>query len=374
MKFIVDDKIPYIQGVLEPFGEVQYLPGASITASVVKDATALVVRTRTHCDAALLEGSSVSCIATATIGYDHIDTGYCEAAGIQWMNAPGCNAASVEQYVAAALLVLSQRNAFSLRGKTIGVVGVGHVGSRVALMAERLGMRVLLNDPVRARNEGSDVFCPLETILQEADIISLHVPLTQSGEDATYHLVDEAFLQRAVRHPVLINSCRGEVMETASVIQARIQGTLSGLVIDCWENEPHIDKRLLEVADIGTPHIAGYSRDGKANATTMAVRALSRALHLGINQWQVSQVENPEKPILRLDATNLSDEAVIARVVLDTYDIARDDQTLRLQPESFEQLRGEYPVRREYPAYTLELVGASDETRRQLQQLGFRCP
>jgi len=371
MTFIIDDKIPYIKGVLEPFGEVLYLPGASITPSVVKNATALIIRTRTRCDATLLEGSSVSYIVTATIGYDHIDTAYCQAAGIQWMNAPGCNADSVVQYVASALLTLSQRNDFLLKGKTMGVVGVGQVGSKVALMAESLGMRVLLNDPIRSRNEGSAAFCSLDTLLQEADIISLHVPLTYIGEEATFHLVDDAFLQRVARNPILFNTCRGEVIHAASVIEARRQAVLSGLVIDCWEGEPYIDQGLLDVADIGTPHIAGYSRDGKANATTMAVQAVSQALHLGMDNWQVAPYEQPENPSIRVDATCLSDEAVIASVVQRTYDILKDDQALRLNPAQFEQLRENYPIRREFPAYTLKLAGVSKQAHRQLQQLGF---
>lgn len=371
MTFIIDDKIPYIKGVLEPFGEVLYLPGASITPSVVKNATALLIRTRTRCDATLLEGSSVSCIVTATIGYDHIDTDYCERVGIRWMNAPGCNAGSVAQYVAAALLTLSQRKGFLLKGKTIGVVGVGHVGSKIALMAESLGMRVLLNDPIRARRAGTDAFCSLDTVLQESDIISLHVPLTYNGEDATFHLVDEAFINKLKHNPILINTCRGEVLHTEKVVEARRLGLFSSLVIDCWENEPSIDRELLQLADIATPHIAGYSRDGKANATTMVIRSISRALHLGLDQWQVTPHEEPVNPVIRLDGSTLSDEAVIAEAVMRTYNILHDDRALRLHPNQFESLRGDYAIRREFPAYLVELVGVSKEVCLQLKQFGF---
>ncbi len=356
---------------MEHFGEVQYLPGASITPSAVKQATALIVRTRTRCDAALLDGSSVTCIVTATIGYDHIDTDYCDEKGIRWMNAPGCNARSVEQYVTAALLTVSMRKGFSLKGKTLGVIGVGHVGSKVAAMAEWLGMRVLLNDPVRSRKEGSEGFYPLDLLLSESDIISLHVPLTHHGEDATFHLVNESFLKRALRCPILINTCRGEVMDTTSVVQARSNGSLSGLIVDCWENEPAIDTRLLDLADIGTPHIAGYSRDGKANATTMAVRAVSRFLNLGLNEWQTQAAEDPQNPVIFVDGTHLSEEAILARVILQTYRIEEDDEMLRRRPGGFEQARGDYPVRREYEAYTVRALHVPQSVSRILEQLGF---
>ncbi len=372
MKFIVDNNIPYIKGVFEPFGEVVYLHGAAISPAVVNDATALIIRTRTRCDASLLEHSSVTCIATATIGYDHIDTDFCDKKGIQWTNAPGCNAGSVEQYVASALCALSQQKGFSLQGKTMGVVGVGHVGSKVAKLAEHLGMKVLLNDPPRSRKEGATGFCSLDTILHEADVISLHVPLTYKGLEATFHMVDEAFIQELSRTPILINTCRGEVMDTKTVCKASKKGLISGLVIDCWENEPYIDIELLNVTDIGTPHIAGYSRDGKANATTMVVRSISKALNLGIDHWQITPNEPPENSPIQVVGNNLSDEAVIAEALLCTYDILRDDKALRCHPNQFEQLRGEYPVRREYAAYMLDLAGVSKSASLQLQQLGFK--
>lgn len=371
MKFIIDDNIPYIKGVFEPFGDVVYLSGASITPETVTDATALIIRTRTRCDASLLGHSSVRCIATATIGYDHIDTGFCEKKGIQWTNAPGSNAGSVEQYVASSLCELSQRKGFSLRGKTMGVVGVGHVGAKVARLAENLGMRVLLNDPPRSEREGTEGFCSLDTIRREADIISLHVPLTRSGLDATFHLVDEAFVQQVKRKPILINSCRGEVMNTPCVIDACKKGLISGLVIDCWENEPQIHTGLLEVATIGTPHIAGYSRDGKANATTMVVQSISRALQLGLDHWCVSPNEPPCPSTITVNGKKLSDEAVITKAILCAYDIHRDDNALRLHPDYFEQLREDYPVRREYPAFALSLEDVSKNASQQLRQLGF---
>ena len=296
MKIIIDNKIPYIRGALEPFAKVVYLPGNLTTRETVRDADALVTRTRTLCNRDTLEGSRVRFIATATIGFDHIDTRYCEAAGIQWVNAPGCNAESVNQYVASALFSWSARERVALKGQTIGIVGVGQVGSRVAKTCEILGMNVLLNDPPRERAEGSSQFVSLRDIREQCDIISFHVPLNVEGEDRTYHMVNQPFVGGLQKRPLLINTCRGEVFESEAVHRARETGEIAGLIIDCWENEPALDLDLLHRVDFGTPHIAGYSRDGKANGTTVAVRAISKFFGLGIDDWEPAGIEPPAEP------------------------------------------------------------------------------
>ena len=201
MKIVCDNKIPFLRGALEPYAEVVYLPGAETTPEVVKDADAVVTRTRTRCDASLLEGSRVRAIATATIGFDHIDTTWCEAHGIAWSNAPGCNSWSVKQYISSVLAVLAQRHGLKLDTLTLGVVGVGNVGSKVAEVGRAYGMRVLLNDPPRARAEGPEAFTDLDTLLAESDIVTVHVPLTRGGEDATWHLFDAARLARCAIAP-----------------------------------------------------------------------------------------------------------------------------------------------------------------------------
>lgn len=371
MKFIIDDKIPYIQGALEPFGEVLYISGPKTTSEIAKDADAIITRTRTICNEALLAGSTVKMIATATIGFDHIDTSYCERAGIQWTNAPGCNSKSVEQYIASALFVLAKEKGFELKGKTIGVVGVGQVGSKVARVCEILGMKVLLNDPPRAREEGLANFCSLEKIKAEADLITLHVPLNLHGEDATFHLADNHFFHSLKRNPILINSCRGEVLDTQAAKQAILEKRISGMVVDCWENEPLLDLELLELVDLATPHIAGYSKDGKANGTSMSIQALSRFFGLGIDDWTAKQIELPENTMIELDGTFLNDEEVLAKAVLATYDIRADDAALRRHPELFEKWRGDYPVRREFPVYYVRCRKVSKETQVKLKSLGF---
>jgi erythronate-4-phosphate dehydrogenase len=371
MKIIVDNKIPYIEGVLEPFAEVVYLPGNLTTAEVVKDADALVTRTRTICSREILEGSAVRFIATATIGFDHIDTDYCKRAGIKWTNAPGCNAESVNQYISSALFSYSIRKKFVLEGKTIGIVGVGQVGSRIAKTCEILGMKVLLNDPPRERLEGSSQFVSLETIRQHADIISFHVPLNRGGVDNTFHMVNGEFLRNLDKKPVLMNTCRGEVFDTEAVYMASKSDKLSGLIIDCWEHEPGLDLDLLDLVDYGTSHIAGYSKDGKANGTKTSVRAISEFFDLGIDAWEPSGVEPPGNPLIELDGNGQGRDSILADVILSTYKIENDDEALRNSPQLFEQLRGDYPMRREFDSYSIKARNVEFEIIEKLRKLGF---
>jgi len=372
MKIVVDDKIPYIHGAFEQVAEVIYLPGNKTTPEVVKDADAIITRTRTICNKQLLEGSSVKFIATATIGYDHIDTEYCESAGIKWTNAPGCNAESVNQYIASALFSWSMKNRTNLEGKTIGIVGVGQVGSRVAKTCETIGMKVLLNDPPRERVERSGIFTDLKTIQQEADIITFHVPLNMIGKDATFHLVNIEFLNGLKKKPLLINSCRGEVFETDAVKKAFKSKIMSGLIIDCWENEPEIDIELLNMVDNGTPHIAGYSKDGKANGTKMSVQAISRFFSLGLDNWQPSGVEPPQNPVIEIDGNQRREYSILAEAILSTYNIETDDEALRKNPKDFEKLRGDYPVRREFDSFKIDAKNVERETLLKLEKLGFK--
>jgi erythronate-4-phosphate dehydrogenase len=372
MKLVADDKIPFLKGVLEPFAEVIYLPGSSIKANDLTDADALIIRTRTKCNESILKGTKVQFIGTATIGFDHIDTGYCERNNIQWTNAPGCNSSSVQQYVAAALLKVAEEYQIDLKTMTIGIIGVGNVGSKVERIARSLGMNVLLNDPPRERREGKGDFVTFDTILMEADIITLHVPLNLSGKDKTLHLFnDEAFF-RALKHPWLINSSRGEVVDTLSVKRALKSGLIKGAVIDVWEKEPEIDPELLSAAFIATPHIAGYSTDGKANGTSMIVNALSRHFNLPLNEWYPDNVPAPEKPYLKIDCSGRKDDEIIREAVMHTYDISLDDSNLRNSPSTFEKQRGDYRLRREFSAYTVELYGGNSKVSETLKKLGFR--
>lgn len=372
MKIVCDNKIPFIRGVFEPWAEVVYLPGAETTPAVVRDADAVVTRTRTRCDAALLAGSSVRVVASATIGYDHIDTAWCEAHGILWRNAPGCNSSSVKQYIAAVLCTLARRHGLRLDALTLGVVGVGNVGSKVAEAAAQLGMRVLLCDPPRARAEGAEGFVDLDTLVAQSDIVTLHVPLLREGEDATWHLFDEARLAAMRPDQFLINSSRGPVVDGAALRAALQAKALRGAVLDVWEGEPEPDRALMALLDIATPHIAGYSADGKANGTRMSVRTVAAVLGLPLADWRPADIPAPAQPLeFSLDASGKSRQEVLSEAILHTYDILADDRALRAHPERFEQLRGDYPVRREPTAFTLRLQGGDPALADALAALGF---
>lgn len=373
MKIIIDDKIPYIKGALEPFAEVIYLSGKKTTPEVVKDADAIITRTRTICNEKLLAGSLVRFIASATIGFDHIDANYCKKAGIAWTNAPGCNSKSVEQYIASALMVMADKKGITLSDKTIGIVGVGNVGSKVARISEIFGMKVLLNDPPRARNEGANGFVELDEILEKADIITIHVPLIMDGVDQTFHLADDAFFAKAKKNPVFINSCRGEVAVKEALKTAIRSGQASGAVIDCWENEPDIDTELLNLIDLGTPHIAGYSKDGKAKGTSMSVQAVSKFFGLGIDNWECTDIELPSgSTVIEIDGQNKTDQQILSEAILATYDIRDDDQAFRDSVGSFEKLRGDYPVRREFPIYEIKAINLEQRMIEKLREIGFK--
>ena len=338
MKIVVDDKIPYIREKLALLtSDVVYLRGAEITASDVKDADALIVRTRTHCNEQLLSGSKVQFVATATIGFDHIDTDYLKQAGIAWTNCPGCNSGSVAQYVECSLLQLQQYLGLNLHESTIGIVGCGHVGSKVKAVAERLGMHVLVCDPPLEKtnpyHSSSITYVPLDIIERECDVITFHVPLTHEGPYATFHMADEDFFHRLPRVPYIINTSRGEVVDNIALLSALQEGRVKDAVIDVWENEPKLNETLLQRVFIGTPHIAGYSADGKVNADNMVIDALCRHFRLP----HPGKIVPPELPIDFQDTGS----------PLDYYNPMEDSRQLKNDASKFESLRNNYPLRRE---------------------------
>jgi erythronate-4-phosphate dehydrogenase len=335
-------------------------------------ADGLIIRTRTRCNENLLKGTPVRFIATATIGFDHIDTAYCREQNIIWHHAPGCNSSSVKQYIASVLLNLHLINGFELTGKKIGIIGVGHVGQKVAQLAEILGMHPLLNDPPRKRSETATGFVSIEEIMETSDIISFHVPLNLSGIDKTFHLADESFFGRLAKKPLVINSSRGAVVETESVKNALITGKISGFSADVWENEPHLDLELLKMTDIATPHIAGYSVEGKANGTASCVMAASRFFDFGLQDWHPSLLPHLLNPEIFIDLKNKSRELVIAEAILATYNVMKDDAALRKDPSQFEYLRNYYPVRREFEAFSLQIQNPNQNLFDTLHSLGFK--
>ena len=372
MKIVADDKIPFLRGALENFAEIMYVPGKQITREMIGDADALLIRTRTKCNESLLSGTNVKFIGTATIGYDHIDTRFCDAGNIYWTNAPGCNSSSVQQYITAALLKMENDHHYDLKEKTIGIVGVGNVGAKVEKAARILGMNVILNDPPRARTEGGNSFVPLEHLLNESDIVTAHVPLCISGEDKTYHMFDERILRKMKKGAWFFNSSRGEVTQTDDLMKVLASRKLRGAVIDVWENEPDIDLVLMSMTYISTPHIAGYSTDGKANGTAMVVNSLCRFFNLPLENWYPPDVPAPLLPDITINAKGKSENEIIREAVFHTYDIGEDDISLRFSPSDFEKLRGDYRLRREFTSYTVTLNGGTKKIQKSLQELGFK--
>ncbi len=340
-KIVVDEAIPFLKGILEPYSEVVYLPGEEIARPVLKNADALLVRTRTFCNKALLAGTAVRFIGTATIGTDHLDSDYLEHAGIKWVAAPGCNAGSVCQYILAALFEISSRSGKPLNALTLGIAGAGHIGSRVAEVARALGMNVLLCDPPRARNEGAPGFHSFETLVRNSDILTFHVPLTRSGEDSTFHLAGESFFENGKSGMWLINSSRGSVVDNALLTRALASGKMAGAVLDVWEGEPEISETLLSLVSIATPHIAGYSLDGKANATTQMIRKW--AAFFGVPELASYRVELPAPAMdLPPDFDRLPLLRVLEMLYRKSYDILKDDAFLRSAPGNFEEIRKNY--------------------------------
>lgn len=344
MKVLIDDKIPYIrEAACELFDEVVCLPGRDFAGNEeLKDADALIVRTRTVCDRRLLENTAVRFVATATIGFDHINTADLEAMGIGWANCPGCNASSVGQYVRNALYAL--RDGGRIDDLAVGIVGYGHVGREVCKTLAPEGCRILVNDPPLKEQGGADVeLLPLAYLAANCDVVTFHTPLERGGLHPTYHLADRDFFARLRRRPVIINAARGGVVDEAALLEAYDGGAVGEMVIDTWENEPAINGRLLNLAAISTPHIAGYSADGKSNATRMSLRAVCEFFHIPI--------ADEERFLRQTAAPSLSaDVSPCGNYVADLlrlYNPLSDSARLKTAPGAFESLRGNYPLRRE---------------------------
>lgn len=337
MKVIIESHIPYIKGLLEEVAQVEYLEPEEITKPRVAQADALIVRTRTHCNEQLLAGSKCQFIGTATIGTDHIDLDYCHSAGIKVCNAAGCNAPAVAQYVLACIGHWLKTQPPTTRDSqlTLGIVGVGHVGKIVERFAQESGLKVLLNDPPRALAEGTEKFVGLDVIAKECDIITFHTPLTKNGEFATHHLCDNNFLRSLAKCKLLINSSRGAVVDNQALAQHLTTHNLS-VAIDCWENEPTLNPTLLSQALIATPHIAGYSQEGKKRGTAMIIEQLNEYFGWNITPPEIS----PITPTA--GATGVTLERITQ-----SYNPLIDTALLKASPAEFERLRNFYALRGE---------------------------
>jgi len=378
MLTVADENMPFAAEAFGRLGEVRLAPGRKITAETLAGADCLAVRSVTKVNEALLAGSSVRFVGTATIGTDHVDTQWLARAAIGFASAPGSNAVSVAEYVAACLFELAGRLGLTLEGTSLGIVGCGNVGSQVAARARALGMKVVVNDPPLADRTGDPVYRPLEEALA-CDIVTLHVPLEKAGPYPTWHLADQSFIGRMKPGAILFNTSRGAVADSNSLHRALDSGRLSAVVLDVWEGEPEIDTELLKKVTIATPHIAGYSFDGKVRGTRMIYEAAGR--HFGAEpDWDPSNLlPPPENTVIEIPG-GAGRQAAVGLAVKKSYDILADDGRLRKiaglprgeQGKYFDGLRKTYPVRREWASRTVRLPAGMRELRSVFEGLDFR--
>ncbi|MCC5851628.1 MAG: 4-phosphoerythronate dehydrogenase [Alkalimonas sp.] len=371
MIIYADDYMPYARQFFADFGEVRLFSGRKLQPEQLADADVLLVRSITRVDAALLaKARSLRFIGTATIGTDHVDKDYVQRAGIAFHNAPGCNARAVVEYVLSSLFHLTERYQWQLQDKTIGIVGVGNIGQPLAELLQLMGCQVLLCDPLRVRQEPDFAHQPLEVLLQQADVLSFHVPLSNHGEFATRHLINAERLQQIKPGCALINACRGAVFDNQALLAEAEAGHRRPLVLDVWEQEPAILLPLLPYLDIATAHVAGHSIEGKARGTEM----LYQQLCLQLQRPVVHQLSDfcPQPAIQSLQITEnfgLPDVQNLFRLV---YDVRRDDALFRhhIQKQGFDWLRKHYPARRECSSLQLRGTAVPDW----LYQTGFSRP
>jgi len=379
VKIVADGNIPFVEECFSSIADVLVVPGREIRRDITAGADVLLVRSITKVDEGLLGGGSVKFVATATIGTEHVDGQYLADAGIGFASAPGCNANSVAEYVVAALLALGKKYRFTLAGKSIGIVGVGNVGSRVEAKAQALGMKPVLNDPPLARRTGLKKYLPLNALMG-CDFVTMHAPLTFEDIDKTFHMADEKFFGAMKPDAFLINTSRGGVVDTAAIKDALASRRLAGVVLDVWENEPNVDADLILKADLSTPHIAGYSFDGKVAGLMMIYRAVCEHFGLEAQRDAGDFLPVPEVPEIKVDERAADEQTIIHDTVQQVYVINRDDFNTReilLVPEAerggfFDDLRKNYPVRREFP--NTSIVGLDKESllAKKLVGIGFK--
>ncbi|MEY1532194.1 4-phosphoerythronate dehydrogenase PdxB [Proteus mirabilis] len=372
MKILVDENMPYAQQLFCQLGEVKALPGRPLPIEELDDTDALMVRSITKVNASLLAGKPVKFVGTATAGFDHVDTAWLEQQKIAFSSAPGCNAIAVVEYVFSALMVFAEQEGFQLTDKTVGIVGVGNVGGRLAKRLRALGVNVLLCDPPRADRGDDEQFHSLETLLKQADILTFHTPLNKSGRYNSYHLINESNLDILPEGRILINASRGEVIDNAALLSALNQGKKLRVVLDVWEPEPDLSLELLNKVDIATPHIAGYTLEGKARGTTQVYEAYCD--FIGQPQHVELSTLLPKPLIYTISVQGELTQTLLKQLIHLVYDVRRDDAPLRkvagIKGE-FDKLRKFYPVRREWSS--LQVVCDNPTTASLLNAIGFNA-
>lgn len=379
MNILADENIPFVADAFAGLGDVRTAPGREMNADMVRDASVLLVRSITKVNAELLDGSDIRFVATATIGEDHIDKPYLASRGIGFSSAPGSNANSVAEYVTVALLEIGRKYGCAVRDKTLGIVGVGNVGSQVLKKATALGMRCVLNDPPVARETRDERYRPIDEIF-DCDIVTLHVPLTKEGPDATWHLADDTFFKKLKRGAVLLNTSRGPVADGEAVKRAIDDGNLTACVLDVWEGEPSVDPGLLLKTDIGTPHIAGYSFDGKINGVRQIYEAACRFFDKKPVWDPTPLLPEPDCPEVAVAGDVEDIESAVLDTVRTVYDIREDDTAMRDvlgmpvqdRPAAFDMLRKQYRRRREFFNTRAIVMAPNPGIETVLSGIGFR--
>ncbi|BBR59805.1 MULTISPECIES: 4-phosphoerythronate dehydrogenase PdxB [Enterobacteriaceae] len=372
MKILVDENMPYARELFSRLGDVTAVPGRPIPTEALTDADALMVRSVTKVNEALLGDKAIKFVGTATAGTDHVDQTWLKQAGIGFSAAPGCNAIAVVEYVFSALLMLAERDGFALTDRTVGIVGVGNVGGRLQKRLAALGIKTLLCDPPRADNGDAGDFLPLEELVAQADVLTFHTPLYKDGPYKSLHLADEALIRRLKPGAILINACRGPVVDNAALLKCLEEGQKLSVVLDVWEPEPDLNLALLDKVDLGTSHIAGYTLEGKARGTTQVFEAYSQFIGQPQEVALSSLLPAPEFGHISLHGP--LDQPTLKRLVHLVYDVRRDDAPLRKVagiPGEFDKLRKNYLERREWSSLTVECDDA--EAAELLQKLGFNA-
>ncbi|MDG5814824.1 4-phosphoerythronate dehydrogenase [Chitinispirillales bacterium ANBcel5] len=373
MKIIADQNIIYAKEAFSDLGEVICIPSYSINNEELRDAEVVLVRSVTPVTKELLEGTKVKFVASATIGIDHVDLEYLQQNNIGFAHAPGSNANSVAEYIFSAIFATTGLNYWELSGKKMGIIGVGNVGSRVLRIAKTLGIECLLNDPPKKRLTQSEYYLPLEQVIAEADFTTIHVPLISSGDDSTYHMVNSEFISAARKGSVLINTSRGKVIDEK--VLRSMRDHFSNVVLDVWENEPAINTETVRMVDIATPHIAGYSFDGKVTGTEM-IQEAAYAFFFAKSSWSVC----PEEISCIHDTLDLrQSKDPVVEAIHRAYPISEDDKQFRAilkvkkeqQPSVFEELRKNYPKRYEFTHYKVLVRPDQKEEKCILSDLGF---
>lgn len=378
MKIVADENIPYVRAAFSTLGEVVTYPGRQLQHAELRGADLLLVRSVTPVDAGLLTGTSIHFVGTATIGIDHIDQAFLAERNIAFASAPGCNAISTAEYAISALLILAERRGVDLTDLTVGIVGYGNVGTCLTTRLESLGIHCLINDPPRAERFSDRDYVALNELVDHADVVSAHVPLTQDGRYPTYHLFDQALLPHLKPNAWFINASRGPVVAEQDLLKTLVARPDLAVVLDVWETEPRFNVALLDQIELGTPHIAGYSLDGKVRGTEMIYQAA--CAHLGLTPTWIAQQVMPPAPLVSLEFSESAlDHEALRQAVLSCYDARTDDAALRLgrkldspvRGAHFDHLRKSYRTRREFSALTIKLPGSRTMLREQLQGLGF---